>query len=48
MFEILEDRILSRQVSTHTYRLAGRQIRDRRTHKNVPIYAAEAVFHLRV
>lgn len=47
MFKILEDRILSRQVSTHiqTYRSPDR---DRRAHKNVPIYTAEAVFHLRV
>lgn len=49
MFGILEDSILSRQPSMHTH-THTRVAKQRRAHtdKNVPIYTAEATFHLRV
>lgn len=51
MFGILEDSILSRQPSidthTHTHTRVAKQ-RRAHTDKNVPIYTAEATFHLRV
>lgn len=51
MFGILEDSILSRQPSMHTHTHTHTQVaKQRRAHtdKNVPIYTAEATFHLRV